>query len=188
MNVRIRIDGLSGILGILLGSAPAQQLTSIPTIWKASGWKYLSKEGVTIPVPSVKELHLLACRLCPWITICERRIKSKRNDAKSQKNDCSQTANQRIFTKANAGDTSCNVIIGLTKSDNGKVESREIMMQEQLALHQVEGKVVECPTKYRGTYFVVESFEYRIVVILESSLPPQNSKTLENGEDGDGQS
>jgi hypothetical protein len=24
MNVRIRIDGLSGVLGILLGSAPAQ--------------------------------------------------------------------------------------------------------------------------------------------------------------------
>ena len=61
------------------------------------------------------------------------------------------------------------------------------MVQEQLALHQVEWEVVECPSQHRSANFVVKALEDRVVVVFESSLPSQNSKALENSKDRDSQ-
>lgn len=40
----------------------------------------------------------------------------------------------------------CGVIKDGTEKKNGKVECGEIVVQEELALHEVEGEVMECPT------------------------------------------
>lgn len=60
------------------------------------------------------------------------------------------------------------------------------MVQEELALHQVEWEVMECPSKNHSTDLVIETLEDRVVIILEASLPSQNCKALEDSEDCDG--
>ena len=69
-------------------------------------------------------------------------------------------------------------VIDLTQGRNGEVESREIMVEEQLTLHEVEGEIVESPTKYRLTNFIVKTLEVDIVIIFETSLASGGSKTL----------
>jgi hypothetical protein len=39
----------------------------------------------------------------------------------------------------------------MTECDDGEVESRQIMMEEELSFHQEEGEVVEEPTRDGGT-------------------------------------
>ena len=43
------------------------------------------------------------------------------------------------------------------EAEDGKVERREIVVQEQLALHEEEGEIVQCPSdEERGADFVVK--------------------------------
>lgn len=44
-------------------------------------------------------------------------------------------------------------------------------MQEELTLHQVEGEVVEGPSQHRGSDFVREAADDRVLDIIEAALP-----------------
>lgn len=56
------------------------------TIGKYPGWKkrciYLGVESVTVPVPALEELDLIASGLGPWITISQWGVNCERDDAK----------------------------------------------------------------------------------------------------------
>jgi len=54
-------------------------------------------------------------------------------------------------------------------------------MQEQLTCHEVEGKVVECPSQDAHTDLVVEAFERNIGVVAVATLPSEDG----DGLDGD---
>ena len=155
------------------------QLIPVSTTWRYSGRYYLGVEIVAVPIPSLEELHLVTGRLGPGIAIRKRSVETERDNAESQKANGSDTTDEGTFTDANARNTSSDIIVYLAESNNGKVESREVVVQEKLTLHEVEWEVVECPPKHRGPNLVVKSLENRVVIVLESPLPSQDSKTLE---------
>lgn len=107
---------------------------------------YLSKESVAIPIPGVEKLDLFASGLGPWVAIGKWGVESESDNAKRQEDDSTELTDEWTFSEANALDTSGNVVVDLAKCDDSKVESGEVVMQEQLTLHQVEWEVVECPS------------------------------------------
>lgn len=59
-------------------------------------------------------------------------------------------------------------------------------MEEELTLHQVEGKVVQGPAKNIGTDLVVETLESGMAVIVAVTLPSENRNALEQHPDSNG--
>lgn len=184
MDVGVGVDGLRGILRVLRRSALENRLTSRTSAWKLLGrnlgFVYLSKESVAIPIPGIEKLDLFASRLGPRVAIRKRRIHSESDNAERQEDNCTKLANEWAFAETNARNTSRNVVVSLAKCDYSKVESWEVMVQEELALHQVEWEIVKGPSQDRSTDFVVETLEDCIIVVLEPSLPAENSNALEN--------
>ena len=184
MDVGVGVDGFRGIVRVLRRSASEKGLTSMTSAWEYLGWDlgfiYLSKESVAIPIPGIEELDLFASGLGPRVAVCERRVKSESDNAERQEDDRTKFADKRTFAETNARNTSRNVVVDLAERDDSKVESWEVVMQEKLALHQVEWEIVKCPSKDGSANLVVETLEDCIVVVPKSSLPPENSKTLEN--------
>ena len=77
------------------------------------------------------------------------------------------------------------MVVGLTESQDGEEESREVVVQEELALHQEEWEVVEGPSENKSADLVVETLEWHVVEVLVAALPSQESDTLKDGKDGD---
>jgi hypothetical protein len=61
-------------------------------------------------------------------------------------------------------------------------------VQEELTLHEEEGEVVECPTKYGNANLVVEALEDGLAVVVAAALPSQDRKRLEYKVQSDGSS
>lgn len=126
------------------------QLTPVASAWKFLGrdvgFIYLGKESVAIPIPGIEKLNLFASGLGPWIAIGKWGVESKSDHAERQEDDGTKLTNKWAFAEANARNPGGNIVVELAKCDDGKVESWEVMMQEQLALHQKEWEVMECPS------------------------------------------
>ena len=135
------------------------------------GFIYLGKESVAIPVPSFKQLDLIAGRLGPWVAVGQGSVNSKSHNAERQEYYSTETAKDWVFTETNARYTSSDIVINLAQSHDREIESWEVVVQEELALHQVEREVMECPSQDHGTDFVIEALEDDVVVVLEASLP-----------------
>jgi hypothetical protein len=149
------------------------------------GLVYLGKESVTIPVPCFEQFGLLASRLSPWVAISQGGVNSKCHNGKCQKYNSPKTAKDRVLTETDARHTSCDIVVYLTQCHDREVKCWEIVMQEELALHQVEWEVMESPCQDHSTNFVVEALENWIVVILVSTLPAENCHTFEDSKDSD---
>lgn len=145
------------------------------------GSTHISMEGIAIEIPSLKELDTLASLLRPRIPVGQGSIKRECNDTGSQ--ECHDTSPSNSRSVPNAKWTSNPVgreVIDLAHRNDGKVQSRKVMMEEQLALHQVEWEVMEGPAQNRSTDLVVEAFEVDIVVVVEPPLPAENRETFED--------
>ena len=110
------------------------------------GFIYLGEESVTIPIPAIEKLDLFASGLRPCITIGKRGVESKSDNAKRQEDDRSEFANEWAFSESNPRDTGRDIVVNLAKCDDSKVQSWEVVVQEKLALHQVEWEVMERPS------------------------------------------
>lgn len=88
-------------------------------------------------------------------------------------------ANDRTLAQSETLDSVDHEVIGLAKSDDGKVECREVMMQEKLSLHEEEGEVVESPAQNRSTNLIIKTLEGDVAVVVAASLPSKNGETLE---------
>jgi len=53
------------------------------------------------------------------------------------------------------------------------------VVEEELAGHEEEGEVVECPAENEGADFIVESLERNVLVVSTTSLPSKNSEAFE---------
>lgn len=137
-------------------------------------------EGVAIPIPFVEQLCRLALILGPGIAICKRSVHGENGDGRGQEDDSSSLSNDRALSKAKTGEAVRYEIVDLAKTHDGKVQSREVVMQEELTLHQVEREVVEEPAKQRHSNLVVEALERDIAVVLEATLPTNHSEALDS--------
>lgn len=116
-------------------------------VWKHIA--YISVECVTIKVPTIKELHALTSTLCPWISVGQGSIKRKSNDTSSQESHNSSPSNGRSIPDSERTSHSIRCkIVDLAHRDNGKVQGWEVMMEEELTLHEIEWEVVEGPAQH----------------------------------------
>jgi hypothetical protein len=151
-------------------------------------YAYSVVEVVAVPVPSIEELDLLALVLGPLVTIAERRVQAENNNASREEHNDTSTADDRVLLDAEASDTGGGEVPNLAERDDGEEESREVVVQEQLALHEEEGEVVECPTKHGNANLVVEALENGVTVVVAAALPSQDRESLEYKVQSDGSS
>jgi hypothetical protein len=142
-------------------------------------YAYSVVEVVAVPVPSIEELDLLAFVLGPLVTITERRVQTEHNNASREEHNDTSTADDRVLLDAEASDTGGGEVPNLAERDDGEEESREVVVQEQLALHEEEGEVVECPTKHGNANLVIEALENGVTVVVAAALPSQDRESLE---------
>ena len=147
---------------------------------------YVVVESVAVPVPSLKQLGLAAVCLGPGIAVSDRRVHVEDADGKSQEDDCTSLSDDRVLAETKTANTSGDEIICLAKSDDGEVECWEVVVQEELSLHEEEGQPVERPTKDASANLVIEALERNVVVVLVTTLPSEHGKTLEGQVQGDG--
>ena len=109
---------------------------------------YAVVEGVAIPVPGVEELDAVAFGLGPLIAIRQWSVQSKDGDGEGHEDCRSAHANVWLVPKGEAADVDAvkGEVEDLAQRDDGEVQRREVVVEEELTLHQVEGKVVKGPT------------------------------------------
>ena len=150
------------------------------------GSTYAIIEGVAVKVPGVEELHSLALALGPRATISDGREEAEDRSRENKESDSCNAVNGRVLTNTDTRNTSSNKVEELAESDNRKVECGEVMMKEELALHEIEREVVEGPAENRGTNLVIKSLESSVGVVIATSLPAEDGNTLEQGPDSNG--
>jgi hypothetical protein len=129
-------------------------------------YAYSVVEVVAVPVPSIEELDLLALVLGPLVTIAERCVQTKDNNASSEEYNNTSAADDGVLLDAEATNTSGGKVPDLAKRDDCKEESWEVVVQEELTLHKEEGEVVDCPTTYGNANLVVEALEDSFAVVV----------------------
>lgn len=151
---------------------------------------YAVMEGVTVPIPSLEQLSLGTICLGPGISVSNGRVHVEDADGECQEDGCTSSANDGTLTQTKSGNACSDEVVGLREGDDGEVKGGEVVVQEELSLHEEERKPVESPAKDAGADLVVESLEGHVVVVLVSTLPSQNSQCLEsqvhNNRDGRG--
>ena len=149
---------------------------------------YVTVEGVAVEIPRSEQLHLVAGIPSPWVAIHKWGVESEHNNAKAQE-DCHQSlADQRLRRKAQALDAVCEEVNFLAEDHNGEVKGGEIVVQEELARHEVEWEIVEEPAQNASANLVVKALERSVLVVTTASLPPNNGESLKNEIDSNGQS
>lgn len=147
-------------------------------------------ESVAIPIPLVEELHTSTVLLGPLVTIGEWSVESKDDNRECQEYGGCAHANDWLVLECQGanGDAAEVVVKDLCQCNDGEVESREVVVQEELALHEEEGKVVESPAKDDSADFVVKATEGEILVVIAAPLPSEERETFEGNVDGNGRS
>lgn len=84
------------------------------------------------------------------------------------------------MTQTKSRNAGSDEVVSLGKSDNGEVKGGEVVVQEELSLHEEERKPVKSPAENTGANFVVEALEGHVVVVSVSTLPSQDSQCLES--------
>lgn len=136
-------------------------------------------ESVAIEIPGIQELDLSAGVLRPGVAVDQRRVEREGENAGCEENTSQALADDGSRREAKTLDAARKEIEFLAKHDESEVKGREVVVKEQLAGHEVEREVVESPSQYAATDFVVESLEVDIAVVATASLPAKNRNTLE---------
>jgi hypothetical protein len=150
-----------------------------------SGNAYSVVEVVAVPVPSVEELHLLALVLGPLVAVAERSVQAEDDDAGSEEDDKTGSADDGVLLDAEAGHTSSGKVPDLTQGDDREEQSWEVVVQEELTLHEEEGEVVEGPAEDGHADLVVETLKDGVAVVVAATLPPQDGERFEDSVEGD---
>lgn len=146
---------------------------------------YRVEEVVAVPVPSVEQLGSAALAFSPCIAVCERCVDSKDGDGHSKETNGYHLSNSRVLLQAESIEAVACEVVHLTERKDGKVERWQVVVQEQLTSHQVEGEVVERPAKNTHAHFIVETLESDVVVVSEAALPSDNGESLDRDVESD---
>lgn len=87
-------------------------------------------EGGTVPIPSIEELDFLASALCPGVSVGQRRVQSKRHNAKTEENDGAGPSNRRILPKTEAADPVRGKVVDLTEGHDGEIQGWKVVVEE----------------------------------------------------------
>lgn len=143
-------------------------------------------ESVAVPIPCVKQLHSGTRILGPCVTIRDWRVKTKDHNAESEEDNSASLSNHWAFAQAHATDPSGDKVVHLTKRNNGKVKGREVVVQEELSLHEEKWEIMESPSKHCRANLVIETLELDVAVIAVTSLPSEHGQALEKDVKADG--
>jgi len=171
-----------------LVSAMGILILSISSARRLPLWNtYVGVECVAVEIPRAKKLHLLASTLGPGVAVDKRRVKSEHCNAKQQESGHQGFANSGPRSETKALDAIGDKVELLAKNQDGEVQRRQVVVQEELPSHEVEREVVEGPTQDVGADFVVETFEGDVSIVIAASLPTEDRDTLEDNVDSNGQ-
>jgi len=146
---------------------------------------YAVVEIVAVPVPSLQEFDLVALILGPGVAIRQWSVKGEYDDTQSQEDNSTCLSDDRLVANTKGANAGSQKVVDLAKCDDGEVESWEVVVQEELSLHEEEREIVERPSKYSRTDLVVEAPEGDVVVVTAGSLPSQDGESLEHDIEGD---
>ncbi len=138
---------------------------------------YILQEVIAIPIPRLKQLDLLARGLAPRVRIRQWRVQCKSRNGEAKEHNGASGANPLPVLKANTWDAGSEKVVELAQSQDGEVQGWEVVVQEQLALHQEEGEVVECPPEDESSDLVAEAAEDGAFVIVVATLPSEEGDT-----------
>jgi hypothetical protein len=156
-------DIVNGVLIVLVTLANSRSVCTSET--------YRSREVVAVPVPSVEQLDAVALVSCPLVSVSKRRIHREDCYRNGQESNSSGLADRGVLLEAKTVETVGDKVVHLTEGENSKVEGWKVVMQEQLTGHEVEGEVVEGPSKKGHANLVVEALKGDIGVVTVSALP-----------------
>lgn len=151
-----------------------------------AGYTNLVVESVAVKVPGRKELNPLALGLGPLVTVGQRLEQNKSTNGEGKERDCGDAVHDRALAEAEDRESGRQVVKHLAESNDSKVQGWEVVVKEELTLHQEEGEVVQGPAQNRRADFVVEALEAGRRVVIAASLPSQDGNTLEHNPQGDG--
>lgn len=137
-------------------------------------------EGTAIPIPRIKQLHLGARILGPCVTVRDRRVEAEDNNAEAKEQNRASLSDHWTIAQADGTNTSSDEVVDLTERNDGKVQGREVVVQEELSLHEEEGEIVEGPAEHGRANLIVEALELDVAVVSVASLPSEHGETLEN--------
>ena len=147
---------------------------------------YAIQECVAVEVPSGEKLDPLAFSLGPRVAVGQRREQPEDNHGQGkEQNGAESIENNVVLDK---GNPSGQKVEHLAEGNDGEVQGREVVMQEELTLHKIEGEVVEGPTEDGGSNLVIEALEDGVSVIIAAALPAENSDALEKNIDNNSSS
>lgn len=147
---------------------------------------YISEKCVAIKIPGVHKLHLLTSILGPRVSIDQRGVEGKCENATAKEQNNERFPNDGSGSQSKTSEPVGEKVKLLGKHHNSKVERREIVVEEQLPGHEIEGEVVESPSQDAGADFVVEALEVVMTVVTAASLPPNDSDPLKKDVDTNG--
>ena len=131
-------------------------------------------EGVAVEVPRAHEFHFSAGFLRPGVSVRDRGVNSECEDAECKEHTHQEFSDHWLGWKSQALNAVCEEVEFLAERKDGKVERREVMVEEQLSSHQEEWEVMEEPSKHIGTNFIIKALEGNVAVIPTMPLPSNN--------------
>ncbi|KAI9163621.1 LOW QUALITY PROTEIN: hypothetical protein HJFPF1_05242 [Paramyrothecium foliicola] len=148
---------------------------------------YAVVESVAVKVPGLEELHTLAFGLGPGAAVGKRSEQSKSSCRETEEGDSSDAVDCAALAAGHsAGDPGCEIVEELGERNDTKVQSGEVVMKEELALHQEEGKVVQSPAENRAANLIVEALHSSVGIIVAAALPADDGQSLKEDPDGNG--
>lgn len=147
---------------------------------------YTVQEGVAVEVPSGEKLDPLAFSLGPRVTVGQWGEEPEDDHGQGKEQNGTESVKDDLVLDER--DPGCREVKDLAECNNGKVQGWEIMMQEELTLHKIEGEIVKSPSKNRGSNLIVETLENGVGVIVAAALPAENGDALEKDVDNHGSS
>ncbi len=118
-----------------------------------------------------EQLDLIALGLRPGVAVGERREERECGDRQGEEGDSASPVDDRVLLDAKVGNSRGGEIEHLAEGQDSKIQGREIMVEEELALHEIEREVVEGPAEDGGADFVVEPLEGGAAVVIAAALP-----------------
>lgn len=143
-------------------------------------------EGLAVKVPGGEELETLAFGLGPGGAVRKGREEHEDHAGEDKEGNGSDLVEDRTLSLAESRETGRGEVKGLAQGDDGEVQGGEVVVEEELTLHEVEGEVVESPAQDGGADLVVEALEGGARVVVAAALPADNGHSLEDSPSDDG--
>lgn len=136
---------------------------------------YRIQEVVAVPVPCGEQFGSVALPFGPGIAVREWGVNSEHCNRDGKKSYSSRPTNGRVLLQAEFTESVAYEVKHLAQGHNGEIECWKVMVQKELAGHQIEWEVVEGPAENAHADFIIEALEGDVLVVAEATLPSKYS-------------